>query len=381
MTLTQLLRKLHLLLALTTAIVLLNICISGALLVFAKDIQRYMQPQFWTVTQGMHASTTRPLSALIEDIEAQTNQTVVLVMTGERRDEPWQLQLADGSFASVDPYLGRLLHRYRADDSFYGFLMAWHRWLLWTDARGDKPLQSLVATASLGLVINLLIGCLLWLRPKARWQRLKIRWGAKRKVLFNQLHTSLGIVTALPLLLIALTGIGFHWQKPVQALAQGLSLSRVETITPLPPRQYSGPRFGLDLALAQALRVFPGAELVRLHLPKDSLTPLKIRLRLAGESRGYSWVWLNPVTGEVLRQFDAHNASAATRLWNFKYELHVGDFLPPWLRGLWLLLALMPLLFLGTGCYLYLKKRAGRRAPEPAATDSRCHEPEILARR
>ena len=52
---TKYLRKAHLLLAFISAIFLINLSLSGALLVFAKEIQQFFQPQKWLVTpQAQH---------------------------------------------------------------------------------------------------------------------------------------------------------------------------------------------------------------------------------------------------------------------------------------------------------------------------------------
>jgi len=63
-------------------------------------------------------------------------------------------------------------------------------------------------------------------------------------------------------------------------------------------------------------------------------------------------------SGEILKTYDAQNASIASQVWHFKYKFHIGDFIGLPIRILWLFFSLLPLFFVITGAYIwYFKKK------------------------
>lgn len=357
------LRKVHLCLAFASAFFLLNLCLSGALLLYAKDIQSFVNPQSWTVEPQQQVLT---YNQLIKVIEEQAGQKVTLIMLAQDERQAWQFRLADNSYINVDPYQGKILSQYGYYDSFYGFVMSWHRWLLWIKADGSKPLQDLVSVTALLLMINMLVGFWLWCKPKARLKRLKIKRTRNRKIWLNQLHTTLGVHSLLPLLLIAISGMAFNWQDPVKFIVESLALSTIEQAEAPVLAQYSnesasGRESNLDLAVKNGLAAMPEASLYRIYVPQEHLSPLRLRVKMPTESYAFSWIWLNPGDNRVLNTYNAAEASLATRVWHFKYKFHIGEFFHPLLKVLWLILALMPILFIVSGLWLYLHKVRHKR--------------------
>lgn len=190
------LRRIHLTLALVSAIFLVNLSLSGALLVFAKDIQAWFNPQFWTVADSQVEDTQNtplPTSEIIKRISPLSSASILFIERNESLLTAWQVRLIDKSYVSINQYSGDILLHYQFQDTFDGFVMAWHRWLLYS--KGDeRPLALLPPLASLILCIEFILGFYLWLRPKKRLKRLKVRWQAKNKVRFMQLHNVLGDV-------------------------------------------------------------------------------------------------------------------------------------------------------------------------------------------
>ncbi|GLX79939.1 membrane protein [Thalassotalea insulae] len=345
-------RRIHLLLAVLLAFFLINLSISGALLVFGKEIQNYAQPNNWQICEG---SALLPLSRLVTLIESNSGKTVKQIQLPLQKNQAWQFKLDNGQYISVDPFNGNILHRYNEQDSFYGFIMAWHRWLLLRDNTGGKPLKVLVSIASLLFIIEMLLGLFLWLKPKKRLKRLKIKIKAKPRVRYYQLHTVVGVFTLLPLLLIALTGMAFHWQSQTKTMLEAIVAESVE--------QYKHPvitaglnkTYQLDLAFNRGIQHMKPGQLYRIYLPYNN-QPLKLRVKMPDETFAFSWLWIDPYTAEVIKSYDASKANLATRIWNFKYSFHTGDFFGIGLKFIWLLLALLPGIFAITGLWLFAKR-------------------------
>ncbi|QSX41930.1 PepSY-associated TM helix domain-containing protein [Shewanella cyperi] len=378
---THLLRKLHLWLALVSAVFVLILSLTGSLLVFGQDIEHGLNPGQWTRSAP---GTDFNLDELLATVTAQTDTPVRFIQLPEHGDEALLLSMSDGRYINLDPDSGTWLKHYKTGDSFYGFMMQLHRWLAWTTADGKRPLQDLVSLVSLLLMLNLLFGMALWLKPKARLKRLKVKFSANPRIVLRQLHGTLGILAGFCLLLIAFSGMAFHWQGPTQFVVEALAGESIElpqapvarpsgqaievrseiqgtgALAASLPGSLTASMTSLELALTRAQQVLPGAKPYRIY-PATADKPVALRMQLPGETHANSWVWLDPYSAEVLGSYDASRANLATRIWHFRYKFHTGDFWHGSLRWLWLLLSLLPAFFCLSGLYLYWRRQPAWR--------------------
>lgn len=348
------LRRIHLVLALVSGLFIVCLSLTGALLIYAKDIQYIIQPQQWLVEPQQ-----QPLSyeKLVNTVATTTGEKVTRLMPEQRRDLAWQLQLASTQYASVNPYTGDILHQYDFYSTVYGFTMALHRWLLYENEQGEKSLRNWVSTCALIFIITLLVGVYLWIKPKNRLKRLVIKPKAKLRILLYQLHTVIGMYLFIPLILIAFTGIAFHWKDETKAVLEFVTQDKVTNRPSAPVVELpSAPQQQLTLALNNALAFFPDGELYRIYFAKKTTEPIALRIKNPGESHAYSWVWVNPYTGDVLQSYDASKANFTSKAWDFKYKLHIGDFAGSLVQILWLFIALTPVFFTLSGFYFWYKR-------------------------
>lgn len=354
-------RRIHLVLAFSSAIFLLNLSISGALLLYAKDIQAFANPSLWQITPEASNQKKLPLSQLVRDIELKSNDKIRFIEQSEIANGVWQVRLTNNNYLNINPYNGNIVLRHNYYDTFYGFIMAWHRWLLYETENTEKPLKPLISIASLILIIELIIGLYLWIKPKNRLKRLKIKWRSKAKVRFYQLHTTLGVFTCIPLILIAFSGMAFHWQPATKQIVEWLSFSEIETkkLSITPSTTFKD--IDLDKAYQTAHSALSEGNVYRVYLPLKAGEPLALRIKMPDESHANSWSWSDPVSGNLLDSFDASKASMATKIWNFKYKFHIGEFIAWPIKILWLLLSLLPSFFVTSGLYLFIKRRGSRR--------------------
>lgn len=353
------LRRIHLILAFVSGLFLISLSLSGALLVFAKEIQSSISPQYWQLAE--HFSHEKqpllPLSELTKRIEQQTGKKINFIQPEVDLQVAWQVRLANKQYLSINPYTGTILLEYGFYDSFYGFVMAWHRWLLYSNDADERPMQIWLSIASLFFITELLVGFYLWIKPKHRLKRLQVRWRAKNKVLIYQLHGSLGVVCGVPLLLIAFSGIAFFWPDASKQVVEWFSFSKIQQHNyqhQVLPHQG---KYQLNKAYKVAHSALASGNVYRIYLPQDQGAPLALRIAMPNESHAYSWSWANPYTGDLLHSFDASNVSLATQIWNFKYKFHIGDFIAWPIKILWFLLSLLPSFFVISGVYLWLKRK------------------------
>lgn len=349
------LRKIHLTLALLSGLFLLIVSLSGAVLIYAKDLQHLIQPEKWLVTPA-----EKPLNfdTLINSVQTQTQQKTVFLMPEQNPTMAWQFRLANNHYASVNPYTSNVIYTYQSTDTIYGFTLALHRWLLFESSDGNKPFKNWMSVCALLLLINVLIGFYLWVKPKNRIKRLAIKPKAKLRVLLYQLHTVLGVYFFVPLILIAFTGMAFNWKTQTQSVLELVTQNKV-TNRPAPPKipVLKNTELQYNLAINNAQAIFPKGEPYRVYLPKKADDAIALRIQNPGESHAYSWVWTNPFTGKVLNSFDASKINFTTQAWNFKYAFHIGNFAGPVVQFLWLLITLSLSFFIVTGVYFWLKRR------------------------
>lgn len=82
------LRRTHLILTLVSGLFLICLSITGAILVYAKDIQRLVQPQLWTV-ENPNNNNVIAYPILLSTITLHTQQPVTLLMPEQNPDYAW----------------------------------------------------------------------------------------------------------------------------------------------------------------------------------------------------------------------------------------------------------------------------------------------------
>lgn len=361
------LRRLHLCLAIFVGFFVINLSISGALLIYAKEVQAIVNPHYWLVDiNPVQKQKTLPLPQLITHIQQVTDERIYIIELSDETNEVWQVILENKEYLNLNPYTGEILLRHNFYDTFYGFVMSWHRWLIYRDGQGNRPMQLWVSIASLIFIIELFIGLVLWLKPKHRIKRLRVRWQTKNKVRFHQLHLCLGVFCCLPLLLIAFSGMAFYWQDACKSIIETLTFDQIESTPSAPTLSVSNSSdeqlqdialLNLSHAYQQAHSVLAQGKVYRIYMPTKVNAPLGLRIKMPDESHGYSWSWANPYSGELLGFYDASKASIATQAWHFKYKFHIGDFIAWPVSILWLVLSLLPTFFVISGLYLYWQRK------------------------
>ena len=355
------LRRIHLLIAVLAGLFLINSSITGTLLIYAKNIQQTINPAYWQVEPQ---TSPLDLATLAHKVELTTSEKVRFIEPENAPNLAWQVQLNNQQYVSINPYSGEILLEYDFYDTFYGFNLGLHRWLLMQDKDGNTPLRVLVATATLCLIIELILGFYLWFRPKNRLKRLKINKKAKNKVLFYQLHTVIGVYVLLPLLLVAFSGITFYWKTQTASVVEALTFGKIEE-RPAPPTIQVLPssQLQINLAIKNGLNALPQASLFRVYMAADHTQAMALRLQTPAEIHANSWIWVNPYSAQVLNVHDASQTSFSTQVWNYRYKFHIGDFAGPIIQFVWIFVGLSPLFFVLSGCYLlYCRKIKPKRA-------------------
>jgi uncharacterized iron-regulated membrane protein len=133
-------------------------------------------------------------------------------------------------------------------------------------------------------------------------------------------HRNLGIIMALPIIFMALTGATFAFPDQTRWLL-GAALPSQEL--PKPPKAGIG-QINWSQALTAAQSAYPTATLRRVVWPKKAGDAVAVRLRQPDEwnPNGRTMVWIDPATSRMIGTLDALKLQKAQATYNLIYPLH-----------------------------------------------------------
>ena len=221
MTVRKLFRKLHLWLSLPFGLIIMTTCLTGALLVFEKEITELVRHDSYTIP--VRKTQSLSLQSLLERVARETPDSVqitsVTIPSDFRRAYTVGLSKPRRAGVLVDPYTGKIVGQ-SGRLPFFTTVRELHRWLLDSmkpDSEGIFWGRVIVGTSTLLFVFILLTGLFLWWPKKLKGvgKRLKISLRQGRQRLFTDLHTVGGVYVFVLLLAMAMTGLtwSFEWYR------------------------------------------------------------------------------------------------------------------------------------------------------------------------
>jgi len=226
-----------------------------------------------------------------------------------------------------------------------------------------EPGLKVNGVAALALLLLALSGPVLWWPARGRWSHaFKIRRGPAAAT-WRDLHAVVGVVSWAAILLITLTAIYFAFRGTATAVVT--LASGAATVAPPKierPAAASQPAFAsLDALVAAARRAEPTAHLDELRPARTPERPASLSFRLPGDSVvGRHRLFLDPVSATVLR-LDRHDSlDFGGRVFANMAPWHFGSFGGRVTQWLWFVVGLVPALLLGSGLWLWWRKRRRR---------------------
>ena len=266
-------RRIHLYLGLSSGLVIMVSCFTGAVLVFEEELQHAFHTERYDVQP---LGRQLPLAILVDKLKQHEPKAIVTraqVFTNPSKSVIISYNGGKKNQAFMNPYTGATIELYKYQDTFFYTMFALHRWLL-----GGAVGKMIVGVATLFFVFILITGIILWW-PKTKrilFQRLKIKTDSGSKRFTHDLHIVLGFYSAIFLFVFAFTGLAwsFEWfnngiYKVTNSPVKG----------PKPPQSIligAKEKINLDFAYAVANKEMPEAVFYSLTLPKDSVEPFTI---------------------------------------------------------------------------------------------------------
>lgn len=383
MTARKLFRKLHLWLSLPFGLIIMTTCLTGALLVFEKEITELVRHDSYTIP--VRKTGILSLQSLLERVARETPDSVqitsVTIPSDFRRAYTVGLSKPRRAGVLVDPYTGKIVGQ-SGRLPFFTTVRELHRWLLDSmkpDSEGIFWGRVIVGTSTLLFVFILLTGLFLWWPKKLKGvgKRLKISLRQGRQRLFTDLHTVGGVYVFVLLLAMAMTGLtwSFEWYRTGfykvfgAEMAEGGKGDKGDK-GPKKDKSKDAPREeGAEQAKLPASYIYweEVVEYVRevseADYPEITVKDGEVEVPLAGlgNSRAADSFRFDKKTGQVTEYKAYREAKRDKKLRGWIYSIHTGAWGGLFTRICYVLAALFGASLPLTGYYIFYQRKWGKK--------------------
>jgi len=406
-------RRIHLYLGLTAGLVITISCLTGALLVFEKELtEAFHHDRYYVQPAGERLSLDK-VAALVQQavpgagisriqLFADPTRTIQVTLDegkkggkkgggekssrkgagkAERAGEQGGMKSGGkegtapkkekGRIAFVNPYTGQVIELYSYQQSFYYQVFSLHRWLL------AGPTGKVITGISTFIFLFILItGIILWW-PKTRnifKQRIKVKWDGNWKRVTNDLHVVLGFYTSIFLFVSAFTGLTWSFEWFNKAFYATLGVSPKPSVAPPsePAAVTDSKSISYEAALAIVRKAVPDADFYSFTAPKDSAAAFMVNLLPAGSlnEAATTAYYLDQFNGKVLQSQTFAQRNLGQKIRASIKPLHTGAIFGTPSKIFALILALLGATFPVTGTIMWLnrtrKKKKSVKAPAKA---------------
>jgi uncharacterized iron-regulated membrane protein len=345
--------KLHSWIGLTGALGLVLIGLTGSLLVFSEELDRAFHPALFRVTpQGEKL----PLDTLLARVRTAFPDHKINGLYLSEWDEPGAALLVslnrNGTYpqAHLNPYDGEVL-AFR-ECTFFHWLLKLHYSFFLNDLG-----MALAFIFAVILMLSSLTGIVLFRDWSARLKR-PVRWRQSARVVFSDLHRTIGAAALVFNLVLGFTGAWLNWD----------AFERILRDQPQPVRTYPPSPVTAAQALRAADDALSGLRCTWLGFPRQEGAPF----RVLGRVPGARWaifgpyacsVQLDPGTGAVREVRDIRTSGARAKFEALIVPLHFGNFGGWPVKVLYIFGGLAPAFLTVSGTVLWWRRTRHVSAP------------------
>jgi uncharacterized iron-regulated membrane protein len=310
----KLLLKLHLWTGLAAALPLIIVGVTGAFLVYGDEIDRAVDPQLFFVTPG---TERLPAQVLLDRVRAAyPTETFVGCAPPPAADRSFMFYATSRNYMYIDPYTGSVLGAKALATGLRRKMFLIHSQLM-----AGKVGHTIVVVSTIISIFLIVTGLVLWWRFKI----FGVKWRAGWWRLNFDLHSVLGLYSALVFLVLSLTGVLIAYDAVVYPV-----ILRVSGAPPMPPAQSTvreGLTISLDAAIAAGERTLPGARITVVGLPNKPTDVFSVYAKFPEDtaSSGKSRIRVDRYTGEVRGFKSTRDANWGQYLVDTMESIHFGD--------------------------------------------------------
>jgi uncharacterized iron-regulated membrane protein len=351
----RLILNVHLLIALFAGAFMVILGVTGSILEFEPELDRFLHSQLSYVTPGERVLSLGDIGDVVS--RRFNGEPVVAYLLSISPDLSLQVVLPSG-IVYVNQYTGEVLGLRPRGQTFLGYVRALHVRL----ANGTFG-RNIWKCSGVAMLLSVASGLYLW-RPMKQI-RIRGKWGDRQ--LWFDLHNAIGIFLLLPLAMLAATGTVLGFEDHLAPLIYKLTRSSPIHTTRSAVRE---PALGATLitpdeAVAIARVQVPGAVPYRVQMPKyGGLYVVALRYRRDRTTAGANLVGLDPYFGTVVSFSRSSDLSSGDRILATIEAIHTGNLLGMPSRIVAWLASTMVLVQALTGLLMWLYR--SRIIPTPA---------------
>lgn len=373
--------QVHLYLGLLVGALLVVISLSGSLIVFAAQLDAWLNADMMQVDVPKGEAAFRPYEEIITAAKAAMPSGAKFAARISLPQQPGDVfEIAynipparDNYQVFVNPYTAEVLGQ-----RLWGLFdpcCSWHGPLLaviyrfhdsfWLGETGSI----LTGSTAVLMLVSLISGVVLWWPGKGRLKTaLSIKRNASTERFNYDLHKVTGVYTVLVLFVLLFTGAYLSLQVPFPTQVKGL-VGLFSPLTGKPTQFESTPIegrvvIGIDQAVNIANRLFPDGVVTMVFLPVGDTGVFKIFKHQGNKilfSSRQQMVVIDAYSGKALYQTDQGKRTAGDIFNEWQLALHSGEAFGVTGQVIVLMVGLTPLALYVTGVIRWLQKRNARK--------------------
>ena len=380
-------RRIHLYLGFASGLIIMSCCLTGAILVFQKELEQAFHKERYFVQPLEQKLSLDSLIAVVKEAYPNSKINGVKVYTANdrtieinvsiaerkkeinpaqnqapKKQEPRTEQRALTQTAYINPYTGEIIELYNSRQGFFYNVMSLHRWLLGSNS---GPGKYITGVATFLFLFILITGIILWW-PKTKKilvQRLKIKSTAGWKRLNHDLHIVLGFYSAIFLFVFAFTALAwsFEWFNKGIYKVTASSIKPPEPPASVYNKNYK--RMSFDSALSIALSTFSDKQFYSIAAPKDSVAAIAITSLSTHpvHETATDVLYVDQYSGKVVKQYLYSDRNLGARVRATFRPVHVGSVWGLPSKIIAFLVCLLGASFPITGTILWLNRTRKRK--------------------
>ncbi len=281
----------HLAVGVTASIVILMMAVTGVILTYEEQLNRWALREYRSDPPAPHAAPLGLDELLARVTRSQPAAVVTSVALKRDPADPAVLRIDGGATVYVDRFTGELLGDGNTRTRrFLRSVLYWHRWFA---LEGEHRIigRTFTASANLGLLFLIVSGVYLWwpsTGARAAWRpALWFRRGLRGRARDYNWHRVIGFWSAVPLAVIVASGatISYQWAANLVHLLAGeappaqtsprLSEPVALDIPPAAPDP-AAPPVELQALVAKAAAETPGWRTITVNLPEPVHEPVVV---------------------------------------------------------------------------------------------------------
>ncbi len=325
--------KIHLYLGLTAAIFLLILSVTGTVMAFEHDIDRWLHPGLWKAAPGHGLLPEDELVRNAEQTAAPAR--VAAVQISPRPDVAQLMQMTDRSTVFINPWTGKVNGRTfgtTATQRYIGYIHQLHLRLIPNPQAVGASVSAhgKLIVSFAGLILCLLVptGLILWWRTR----RATIHWsGSWFRISFDAHHV-VGIYACVFLFIAAFTGVMVGFDFAEQQIYK--VMHSPEPNRPRPPQASEAAGrtpISVDQAITAARNEVPSGDLIQVQIPTNPRTVYVVQFRAPNDPSVDSpiplSVFVDPYNSEILRVQNLFAESPGYWGVRLNRAIHTGDYL------------------------------------------------------